>query len=108
MASFLSGIVGRAAFGLADALRGRGILTKLLGGSAGARHELAAAVGTEAAEHAIGAGPAKRALERADHGVRRARRQIAIATLTIRSKLEHDTPPRGAVAQRSGLLSWMV
>jgi hypothetical protein len=108
MGSFLSGIVGRAPIGLADALGGRGMGVKLLGGTAGARHELAPTVGTEAAEHTLGTGAAERALERADDGVGRARWQIAIAALTVGSKLEHDAPPRGAGAQRSGLLSWTV
>jgi hypothetical protein len=63
MGSFLSGIVGRAAFGFADALRGRGMSVELLGGAAGARHELDHTVGTETAEHTLGAGAAERALE---------------------------------------------
>jgi hypothetical protein len=57
---------------------------QLGGGPDRSRHEVAAAIGTASLEHALDAVSAKRAFERADHGVARSRRQIAIAALATR------------------------
>src|SRR5439155_22306930 len=78
-----------AARRLVDPLCRRRELRELVGGPARPRHQLAAAVRARAPEHRRRARPAERALERADHGVGRVRRQIAITALAARAQLQH-------------------
>src|SRR5690348_18345819 len=56
-------------------------------------HHFTAAVRALALEHAIGAGAAKGAFERADDGVSRVWRKIAIAAFAIGTKRQHVFSP---------------
>jgi hypothetical protein len=68
-------------------------LGQLLGRPDRAAHQLAAAVRAPAFERDLGARAAERALERADHRVRRIRRQVAVAALAARSQLQREPIP---------------
>jgi catechol 2,3-dioxygenase-like lactoylglutathione lyase family enzyme len=73
---------------LDDTLRGRWIFDQRSGRSHRARHELAAAIGTDAGKHGVGAMGTKSAFEAANARVGR-RRKIAVAIFAIGAKLEH-------------------
>src|SRR6185503_11886424 len=81
-----------AAGGLVHALRGGRMLRELRRGTSRPRRELAAAVGTLAMQHIVHAIAAERALEGADHCIRRCRRQVAVAAFTVGAELEHGPP----------------
>ena len=75
-----------------DALRGRRMMPKgytLTPGSLRSRHEVAAAVGADPFEGLSHAVTAKGALVGADHGVWTLGRQVALAMLAGRPKLQH-------------------
>ena len=75
------------------ALRRRRMLLEQRGRPHGPPREVAAAVRAAAAEHALGAVGAERALERADAGEVALRRQVTVAALAVRAQLEHGAKP---------------
>src|SRR5919109_5170956 len=87
--SAVSGNAFSAALGLEDALGGSRVLEQLLDGTARTAHELAAAVGTPAAQGLAGAGGAERAFEGADPGVGGVAREIPVAALAVGAQLQH-------------------
>jgi len=70
---------------LENPLRGGGILQELFRRSHWSSDQFPAAIRTDAMQDLRGAGAAKRALKRADHGFHGMRGQIFVTTLTVRA-----------------------
>jgi hypothetical protein len=68
-------------------------LRELCSGPNGTRREIATAIGAAAAELAVHAVTAECAFKRANHGVRRRRRQIFVTAFAVGSQLKHDVSP---------------
>src|SRR4029079_5396868 len=71
----------------------RSMVVELRGRTAWPRHHFAAAVRTDAAEHAVGARGAERALERADPCFRGIGRQVLVTAFTTGTQGEHGGIP---------------
>src|SRR5262245_13983213 len=82
----------RTALRLVDALRRRRVRRERCGRPARPGNELAPAIRTDPAEAGRRARRAERALERADAGLRRVRRQVAVTAFAAGAKLEHPSP----------------
>src|SRR5258705_223031 len=82
---------GRAATVVMDAIGRRGKVLRDVAGAARARRQLAAAMRAPAAERPFRAGLAERPLERADSRVLRVGGNVRVATLTVRSDLQHPS-----------------
>src|SRR5688572_4606802 len=78
---------------LENPLRRSRVLGQQMSGAGGARHQVTAAVGALSGQRRADAPGTEGALERADHGVHRVRRQVPVATFAVRSHLQHGGTP---------------
>jgi hypothetical protein len=95
-------VLRRAALRLEDTSCRWRIVGELCRRPNGAGYEIAAAVRASPVKLVLGAVGAERALERADHGVGRLRRQVLVAAFAIGAEFEHLSPRQvGSVARMS-------
>src|SRR5262245_50675154 len=82
-------LASAASLGFEDTLRGRRVLAQLFRWSSWPGYQLSPAVRATAPQNPVGAGTTEGALERANQGIRRFGRKVAITALTIWPELEH-------------------